>query len=59
MLTWVAWMMVKSFILLKPAPIFDLNPMKKDIKELHIYIFPYWWPTASGICNMCWDTLLS
>jgi len=27
-------MMVKSFILLKPAPIFDLNPMNKDIKEL-------------------------
>jgi len=25
-LTCVAWMMVKSLILLKPAPIFDLKP---------------------------------
>ena len=24
--TWVAWMIVRSLILLKPAPIFDLKP---------------------------------
>lgn len=36
--TWVAWMMVKSLILLNPAPIFDRKPLKEIESQITLHL---------------------